>query len=113
MYHFYHTVIVADMVILNKIKSEIENSEYDLVNSLYSDVSANDFKFDQVVAKVVPVSGTYIMQGGTYEARVFVAAVDTKSQLRGTVSGGGRLEADSGMLKLKFGAGALGPQKYK
>lgn len=113
MYNFYHTVIVADMVILNKIKSEIENSEYDLVNSLYSDVSANDFKFDQVVAKVVPVSGTYIMQGGTYEARVFVAAVDTKSQLRGTVSGGGRLEADSGMLKLKFGAGALGPQKYK
>lgn len=113
MYNFYHTVILADMVILNKIKSEIENSEYDLVNSLYSAVSADDFKFDKVVAKVVPTSGTYIMQGGTYEAEVFVAAVDTKSQLRGEVSGGGRLQADSGMLKLKFGAGALGPQKYK
>ena len=38
MYNFYHTVLAADVVILNKLKSEIENSEYDLINSLYSSI---------------------------------------------------------------------------
>ncbi|MBQ0113031.1 MAG: gliding motility protein GldM [Bacteroidales bacterium] len=111
MYNFYHTVLAADVVILNKFKSEIENSEYDLVNNLYSAISADDFKFDQVTARVIPKS-TYIIQGGTYEADVIVAAYDSRSQLRGEVRGS-QIVGDSGTLKLKFGAGALGPQKYK
>ncbi|MBQ9253502.1 MAG: gliding motility protein GldM [Bacteroidales bacterium] len=111
MYNFYHTVLAADVVILNKLKSEIENSEYDLVNSLYSAISADDFKFNEVRARVIPKS-TYIIQGGTYEAEVIVAAYDSRSQLRGDVRGQS-IVGDSGTLKLKFGAGALGPQKYK
>lgn len=111
MYNFYHTVLAADVVILNKLKSEIENSEYDLINSLYSSISADDFKFDMVKARVIPKS-TYVMQGDSYEADVIVAAYDSRSQLRGDVRGQ-NIVGDSGTLKLKFGAGALGPQKYK
>lgn len=111
MYNFYHTIITADMVLLNKFKSEIQNAEMDLVNYLYSQISADDFKFDQVVARVLPKS-TYIIQGGQYEADVIVAAYDSKSELRGEVRGQ-NIVGDSGMLKLKFGAGALGQQKYK
>lgn len=111
MYNFYHTIITADMVLLNKFKSEIQNAEMDLVNHLYSQISADDFKFDQVVARVLPKS-TYIIQGGQYEADVIVAAYDSKSELRGEVRGQ-NIVGDSGMLKLKFGAGALGQQKYK
>ena len=111
MYNFYHTIITADMVLLNKFKSEIQNAEMDLVNHLYSQVSADDFKFDQVTARVLPKS-TYIIQGGQYEADVIVAAYDSKSELTGEVRGQ-NLVGDSGMLKLKFGANALGEQKYK
>lgn len=111
MYNFYHTVLAADVVIINKLKSEIENSEYDLVNSLYSSISADDFKFDMVKARVIPKS-TYVIQGDSYEADVIVAAYDSRSQLRGDVRGSS-MTGDSGTLKLKFGAGAIGPQKYK
>ena len=110
MYNFYHTITLADMVLLNKFKSEIQNAEVDLINHLYSAVSADDFKFNTVVAKVVPKS-TYIIQGGQYEAEVFVAAYDSRSELTGQVRGQ-EYVGDSGMLKLKFPAGALGNQKY-
>lgn len=111
MYNFYHTIITADIVLLNKFKSEIMNMESDLINHLYSQISADDFKFDQVTARVLPKS-TYIIQGGQYEADVIVAAYDSKSELRGEVRGQ-NVVGDSGMLKLKFGANALGEQKYK
>lgn len=111
MYNFYHTILTADIVLLNKFKSEIMNMESDLVNHLYSQISADDFKFDQVTARVLPKS-TYIIQGGQYEADVIVAAYDSKSELTGEVRGQ-NIVGDSGVLKLKFGAGALGQQKYK
>ncbi len=110
MYNFFHTIALADMVLLNKLKSEIQNAEVDLVNHLYSAVSADDFKFNTVVAKVIP-KATYIVQGGQYEAEVFVAAYDSRSALTGEVRGQ-QYTGDSGMLKLKFAAGAIGPQKY-
>ena len=56
MYNFFHTITLADMVLLNKFKSEIQNAEVDLVNHLYSAVSAYDFMFITVVAKVIPKS---------------------------------------------------------
>ncbi|MBP3254563.1 MAG: gliding motility protein GldM [Bacteroidales bacterium] len=112
LYNFYHGVVVADVVILNKLKSQVENMEYDMVNNLYSAISADDFKFDKVVAKVIPKE-TYIMQGGSYEADVIVAAYDSRSQLRGTVQGATLNATDSGTLHLKMGAGALGPKRYK
>lgn len=112
MYNFFHTVLAADMVVLNKLKSEIENSEYDMVNNLYSAISADDFKFDKVVAKVLPKS-TYIIQGDSYEADIIVAAYDSRSQLTGTVSGATLNPTDSGTLHLKMGAGVLGPKRYK
>lgn len=111
MYNFYHTILTADIVLLNKFKSEIMNMESDLINHLYTQISADDFKFDQVTARVLPKS-TYIIQGGQYEADVIVAAYDSKSELRGEVRGQ-NMVGDSGMLKLKFGANALGEQKYK
>jgi gliding motility-associated protein GldM len=111
MYNFFHTITLADLVILNKLKSEIQNAEFDVVNNLLTAVSANDYKFDNVRAKVVPKS-TYVMQGDSYEADVFVAAYDSKTQLRADVRGA-NMVSDSGVIKLKFGAGAVGLQKYQ
>ncbi|MBR1626910.1 MAG: gliding motility protein GldM [Bacteroidales bacterium] len=112
MFNFYQGILVADVVVLNKLKSEIKNQEYDMINNLYADISADDFKFDKVVAKVIPKE-TYIMQGGSYEADIIVAAYDSRSQLRGELAGASLTATDSGTLRLKMGAGALGPKKYK
>ena len=111
MYNFNNTITLADLVLLNKFKSEIQNAEFDMVNSLLSAVSADDYKFDNVRAKVVPTA-TYVMQGDSYEAQVFVAAYDSKTQLRADVRGA-NLISDSGVIKLKFPAGAIGLQKYQ
>ncbi|MGP1514391.1 MAG: gliding motility protein GldM [Bacteroidales bacterium] len=112
MYNFYQGILVADIVVLNKLKSEIKNQEYDMINNLYSDISADDFKFDKVVARVIPRE-TYIMQGGTYEADVIVAAIDTRTPLEGECAGGSISATDSGTLRLKIGSGALGKRTYK
>jgi gliding motility-associated protein GldM len=110
LYNFYNTITLADLVLLNKFKSEIQNAEFDVVNNLLSSVSADDYKFDNVQAKVVPKS-TYVTQGDAYEAEVFVSAYDSKTQLRADVRGASLL-GEAGIIKLKFPAGAIGLQKY-
>lgn len=77
MHNFYHTILAADVVILNKLIAEIKNAEYDVVAKLYSSVKAEDFTFDQIGAKVVAKSN-YILTGENFEADIFVAAYDTK-----------------------------------
>lgn len=109
VYNFYHMITLADLVLLNKFKSEIQNMEFDLVNSLYSSVSADDFKFDNVQARVIPVSN-YVLRGGKFEADVFVAAYDSKSQLRLEMNGQEYI-GDSGLVHISIPAAALGEQK--
>ncbi|MBP1644708.1 MAG: hypothetical protein H6Q16_283 [Bacteroidetes bacterium] len=111
MYNFNNTITLADLVILKKLKSEVQNAEFDVVNDLLVSVSADDYKFDNVRAKVVPTA-TYVMQGDSYLADVFVAAYDSKTQLRADVRGA-NLVSDSGVIKLKFPATAVGMQKYE
>jgi gliding motility-associated protein GldM len=122
-HNFYHTILAADITILNKIITEVKSAEFNALNYLYSSVSEKDFKFDNVTAKVIPKS-TYVFKGQNYEAEVLVAAYDTKTKPSVKVLAGaseinsgniGRaqsIEGDAGTVKLNFGSGAEGPQKY-
>ncbi|MCF8218378.1 MAG: hypothetical protein K9I29_01665 [Bacteroidales bacterium] len=78
-YNFYHSVLVADLVLFNKIIAEVRNAEADVVNRLLSMISVTDFKFDDVQAKVVPKSN-YIISGDEYQADIFVAAISKTQQ---------------------------------
>lgn len=122
-HNFYHTILAADITIVNKIISEIKSAEFNALNYLYSSVSEKDFKFDNITAKVIPKS-TYVFKGQNYEAEVLVAAYDTKTKPSVKVLAGateinpgniGRaqsIEGEMGTVKLNFGSGAEGPQKY-
>jgi len=122
-HNFYHTILAADITIVNKIISEIKSAEFNALNYLYSSVSEKDFKFDNITAKVIPKS-TYVFKGQNYEAEVLVAAYDTKTKPSVKVLAGateinpgniGRaqsIEGEAGTVKLNFGSGAEGPQKY-
>lgn len=71
--NFDHTTIAACMCLMSGIKNEVKNAESDLVTMLLREIDAGDFKFDQIVAKVVAPT-SYIVLGEEYKADIFVAA---------------------------------------
>jgi gliding motility-associated protein GldM len=75
-YNFYHVVIVASVAQLTRITNDVKNAEGDVINELYKSISANDFKFDTLAAKVVAPT-SYVLTGEKYTATVFVAAFST------------------------------------
>jgi gliding motility-associated protein GldM len=123
MHNFYHTILAANVVILNKMIAEVKNAEFDVVSQLYSEVSIEDFKFDKIAAKVVPKSN-YVLTGENFEADIFVAAYDTKqtpeiwigSSVDSTtceISGEKmKVEGVDGVGKLSMGAGGVGVRTY-
>lgn len=122
-YNFYHTILAANVTIINKIIAEVQSAEFDAINRLYANISEKDFKFDNVAAKVIPKS-TYILAGQTYEAEVLVAAYDSKTQsevkvLRGAdkiteanIGNAQVFKSQNGVVKLQFPAQNVGPQRY-
>ncbi|HET6243243.1 MAG: gliding motility protein GldM [Bacteroidetes bacterium] len=71
--NFDHTPLAATVTILSKLQTDIRNAESDIVKALFSEVDAGDFKFDVVVAKVIPQSN-YVILGDSFKADIFVAA---------------------------------------
>lgn len=122
-YNFFHTILAANVTILNKIVTEIQSAEFDAINKLYENISEKDFKFDNVSAKVIP-SSTYILAGQNYEAEVLVAAFDSKTQSEGRVLRGADrinesnigntqvIKSQNGVVKLTFPGQSIGPQRY-
>lgn len=123
MHNFYHTILAADITIINKIIGEIRAAEFNALNHLYASVSEKDFKFDEIAAKVIPKS-TYIFKGQKYEADVLVAAYDSKTQLNSKVLRGVEkwnpakaskaqvIKGEQGQIKLEFATNTEGLQKY-
>jgi len=72
-YNFYHIPIVAAAAQLKRIENDVRNAEGSVVNELFNEISASDFKFDKLQARVVAPS-SYILAGEEYKAEVFVAA---------------------------------------
>ncbi|MBN1200146.1 MAG: gliding motility protein GldM [Bacteroidales bacterium] len=77
MHNFYRTILAATVTILNELKAEVLNAEFDVVNNLMASITAEDWKFDEIKAKVIPKSN-YVFIGEEYQAEILVAAYDTK-----------------------------------
>jgi gliding motility-associated protein GldM len=122
-HYFYHTILAADITILNKLIAEVYNAETNVVNYLYSSISAEDFKFDEVNAKVIPNSN-YIFRGDEYKAEILVAAYDSKQNPEVFVLVGAdtlpssmldqaeRMEGEAGTVELVLPANSEGTKKY-
>jgi gliding motility-associated protein GldM len=68
--------LIASITLMSKMQSDIRNSESDVINFLYTKIDASSFKFNKLKAQVIPKSD-YVLQGDTYEAKVFISAIDT------------------------------------
>ncbi len=123
MHNFYRTIIAATSTILNEIKAEVKNIEFDVVNSIFSEVSAEDYKFDVIQARVIPES-RFVFAGESYKAEIIVAAYETKGNpivkwLGGTdtITAGNEgnttsIDGVNGVVNLTIPAGREGPQKF-
>ena len=112
--NFHHTVLIADVTLLNKIISEVETAELNAVTHLAQAVHAEDFTFDEVGAKVFAESN-YIMSGQTYRAQAMVTAwQNTQTSAMVSLDGGPSKEFHSdsqGVIHLDFNVG-VGSHRY-
>ena len=74
--NFYHTPLVASLVILSKLQMDVADVEYDVVNKLYRSFNQKDFFFDTIAATVLPQSN-YVLLGEEYSSDIIVAAYST------------------------------------
>lgn len=110
-HNFYHVILAANVTFLNKLIADIRNIESDIVSSLYSSISADDYKFDQVAPKVIP-SSRLVFQGDSYEAEIMVAALDSKQNPEVFI-GGRQIPASDGIAKYTATATTTGLQTYR
>ncbi|PKQ64654.1 gliding motility protein GldM [Labilibaculum manganireducens] len=73
---FSHTPLIGAVTLLSKIQTDIRSTESDIVSYLFNQIEAESFKFNKLRAEVFSPSN-YILKGDTYEAQVFLAAIDT------------------------------------
>jgi len=110
-HNFYHVILAANVTFLNKLIADVRNVESDVVSLLLGSISAEDYKFDMVMPKVIPNS-KLVFQGDIYEAEIMVAALDSKQNPE-VVIGGRQIPAEGGIAKYTATAGATGLQTYR
>lgn len=100
---FDRVISVAVATNLNRLITEVRNAQFDAINMLYDLITAGQFRFDEVTARVVPKS-EIVMTGGRYEADVFVAAIDTRQEPQISVQGIGRIPVSDGIGRIRLAA---------
>jgi len=74
--HFSNMPLAAVMPLLTKMQLDIRNSEAEVVQHLFAQISAGSIPFNKLEATVIP-NTNYVLQGNEYKADVFIAAFDT------------------------------------
>jgi gliding motility-associated protein GldM len=76
-YHkFGHSPLMGFLAIMSSMQIDTRNAESDMINYLYSQISAGEVKFNQLDAVVIP-NTNYVIRGHDYEAAIYLAARDT------------------------------------
>ena len=73
---FEHMPLVASVTMLSKIQSDVRLAELEVITHLKSQTDAGDFRVNKLGAFVATVSD-YMMTGETYNATIFLSAVDS------------------------------------
>lgn len=113
MFYFYDLPLTAALVELTRWQNIVRNAENEILNYLWDEISATSFKFDAIMAVIVPKT-TVVNSGSNFEADVMLAAysVNVKPQIiygtsvdtiTGEVPGGVELPAE----KINNGRGRI------
>ncbi len=107
---FEHTPLAAVITLLTKMQNDAKNAGSECMAELALKINAADFKFDQLVAKVIPKS-TMVLEGEKFEAEVILTAYNSKDQNAMTVNGS-PIQVKEGVGKFEQ-ASSVGEHKYK
>jgi gliding motility-associated protein GldM len=121
VHYFEHQILMAAYTLLNKTIGEIRNAQSIMLNYAIGSTTAEDFKFNKINAKAIPVS-QMIFQGDKYSASVIVAAYDDRQTPEVyykmgvdtliSEAGATRLDGANGQVQLDIPAGSPGEQKF-
>jgi gliding motility-associated protein GldM len=103
---FDRQIPVAAATNLSRLVTEVRNAEFDVSSQLYAAITADDFTFDVIEARVIPRS-QIVLEGDRYEADIIVAAFDTRQQPE-VIIGGRTIEGS----RLSLPANTPGPQTF-
>jgi gliding motility-associated protein GldM len=109
--NFQTLPLVAVICILSEYQMSVRNAETEVLNYLYSQIDASSFKFNKLTAIVIPTS-TYVTQGSSYEAKVFISATDTTQTPKIIVNGAELPLDETGKGIYKVGASSIGQKKW-
>jgi len=79
--HFEHLPMVGVLTIMSNLQGSIRNAEAEMVNFLYSQITEGELNFNKIEATVIPNSN-YVLKGSSYEAKIFLAAMDSTQDPR-------------------------------
>lgn len=73
--NFYSVPLAATTTVLSKLQADVRNAESDVLEYLFRDVEAASYRFTNLEAMVIPEK-TYVLEGDSFRAKVFLAAYD-------------------------------------
>ncbi len=85
-YHFNMVPTVAAVTILGKFQNDVKNSESLILDDLFKQISANDFKFDKI-RPFVSLNSKNLMEGQTLTAQIAVGAYSSTANPTIVVNG--------------------------
>ncbi len=111
--NFEHYPLAAILPFLTNIEADVRNTESDIIGELKTNISIDDIKVTGVRA-VVDAKSNYVTQGGTYEAKVFLAAFDETQEPEIIINGEplDPAQISNGEGTISFPANAVGEQKW-
>lgn len=92
------------ITMLTKIQSDIRATQGEVLADLYNQIGAKDYRVNSLQAEVIPKS-EFVMEGGAYEGRVVLTAVDTTKRPEFS------LPSINENGEFKIGAGGVGINK--
>ncbi len=104
---FFQMPVAAAVTLLTKMQNDIRYAEGEVLSTLLKNIDVSDYRVNKMEAQVVPKS-QMVMRGGSYEAEIILASVDTT--LRPVIIANGR-EISNGHFT--EGAGASGQRTVK
>lgn len=85
-YRFEGIPLVGVVTMLTLYQTNVLSVESDVIRYLYSSIDAESFKFNKLEALVIPDS-RYVLTGGTFKARIMLAATDSTQQPEVIING--------------------------
>lgn len=101
--------VAAVVTMLSKYQSDVRTAESETVQFLRSKADLQDYNFNKLQV-IVNAESSYVLQGGTFKAKIFLAAIDeAKSKSYQYIFNGSSLGNNN---QVQMGVSGVGPHTY-